>query len=60
MSLDNPDTKFNVVVNIEEQYSIWPEYKDIPAGWNKVGKEGQICALKAFRTQWLINKLKTG
>ena len=40
MSLDNPNTTFSVVVNSEEQYSIWPEYKDIPAGWNEAGKQG--------------------
>ncbi|MGI4859534.1 MAG: MbtH family protein [Janthinobacterium lividum] len=36
---------FSVVVNHEEQYSIWPEYKEIPAGWTSVGKTGpkQLC-----------------
>ena len=29
-----------VVVNHEEQYSIWPEYKAIPAGWKAVGMTG--------------------
>ena len=29
-----------VVVNHEEQYSIWPEYKEIPLGWKAVGKSG--------------------
>lgn len=29
-----------VVVNHEEQYSIWPDYKEIPGGWNAVGKSG--------------------
>jgi MbtH protein len=33
-------TVYNVVVNHEEQYSIWPEYKDIPLGWRAVGKPG--------------------
>jgi len=31
---------YNVVVNHEEQYSIWPEYKEIPKGWRAVGKTG--------------------
>jgi MbtH protein len=31
---------YTVVVNHEEQYSIWPEYKAIPAGWRAVGKSG--------------------
>ncbi|MGS0897506.1 MbtH family protein [Burkholderia stagnalis] len=36
---------YTVVVNHEEQYSIWPEYKDIPAGWKAAGKVGtkQVC-----------------
>src|SRR5262249_20076267 len=29
-----------VVVNHEEQYSIWPEYKDNPLGWRDAGKSG--------------------
>lgn len=31
---------YKVVVNHEEQYSIWPAAKDIPAGWKDVGKQG--------------------
>ena len=31
---------FRVVVNHEEQYSIWPEYKAIPQGWNDTGIVG--------------------
>lgn len=33
-------TTYNVVVNIEEQYSIWPVDMPIPAGWKEVGKSG--------------------
>jgi MbtH protein len=32
--------QFIVVVNHEEQYSIWPDYKEIPLGWNDVGVAG--------------------
>jgi MbtH protein len=27
------DVQFNVVVNGEGQYSIWPAFNDLPAGW---------------------------
>jgi uncharacterized protein YbdZ (MbtH family) len=38
---DREDTTvYKVVVNLEEQYSIWPQYKEIPLGWNDVGKSG--------------------
>jgi uncharacterized protein YbdZ (MbtH family) len=44
MSLHNNDkedtTIYRVLVNDEEQYSIWPEYKEIPLGWKDVGKRG--------------------
>jgi MbtH protein len=31
---------FMVVVNHEEQYSIWPTFREIPPGWRDVGKTG--------------------
>ena len=37
---DDPDMIFVVVVNHEEQYSIWPHDREIPLGWNTVGIEG--------------------
>ncbi|PWB83436.1 MAG: MbtH family protein [Methylocystaceae bacterium] len=39
---------YTVVVNHEEQYSIWPEYKDIPNGWRAVGKTGEKAECLAF------------
>jgi MbtH protein len=33
-------TVYVVLANCEEQYSIWPERRDIPAGWRAVGKKG--------------------
>jgi MbtH protein len=29
-----------IVVNHEEQYSIWPADQDLPAGWTAVGEPG--------------------
>lgn len=33
-------TTYRVVVNHEEQYSIWPVTRDLPLGWRDAGKEG--------------------
>jgi MbtH protein len=33
-------TVYKVVMNHEEQYSIWPSYRDNPLGWTDVGKTG--------------------
>lgn len=44
MSLNDSEkedtTIYKVVMNHEEQYSIWPDYKEIPNGWKHVGKTG--------------------
>ncbi|MFF3482682.1 MbtH family protein [Streptomyces sp. NPDC002701] len=42
-----------VVVNEEEQYSIWPEGKEIPAGWRSVRApaEKDEC-LEYIETHW--------
>ena len=37
---DEDNSVYLVVVNQEEQYSILPAYKEIPAGWSAVGKNG--------------------
>lgn len=31
---------FKAIINDEEQYSIWPAKKEIPAGWRDTGFEG--------------------
>jgi MbtH protein len=33
-------TIYKVVVNHEEQYSIWPADREPPFGWKEVGKQG--------------------
>lgn len=42
MSRDDEVTQalYRVVMNHEEQYSIWPADKEIPAGWSDAGKQG--------------------
>jgi len=38
---ENEDpTIYKVVVNSEEQYSIWPADRENPLGWNDAGKTG--------------------
>jgi MbtH protein len=35
-------TVYKVVINHEEQYSIWPEDRENPLGWEDVAKDGQV------------------
>lgn len=40
MAFDREDMTYKVLVNDEEQYSLWPDYKTVPAGWREAGKSG--------------------
>ena len=33
---ENPDGVYLVLVNEENQHSLWPEFIDVPAGWRTV------------------------
>jgi MbtH protein len=37
---ESDDRTYTVVVNHEEQYSIWFVDQDVPAGWRTVGRTG--------------------
>lgn len=37
---EEDDQIYKVVINHEEQYSIWPVDRENALGWNDVGKEG--------------------
>lgn len=44
---------FDVVLNDEEQYSIWPVEKEIPLGWKKAGKQGpKEACLEYIKEVW--------
>lgn len=36
----HPEPTFRVVLNDEEQYSLWPIDRDLPAGWREEGLRG--------------------
>jgi MbtH protein len=54
MNDDKDDsTIYRVVVNHEEQYSIWPATKEIPVGWKDAGKQGTKAeCLSYVETVW--------
>jgi MbtH protein len=41
-------TIYKVVVNNEEQYSIWPADRESPLGWSEVGKSGNKADCLAY------------
>ena len=42
------EPQYSVVMNGEEQYSIWPEGRDLPAGWTAAGKTGTKAECLAY------------
>ncbi len=47
------DGAYVVVINHEEQYSIWYRYKPLPRGWQEAGPTGgrEFC-LNWIKNQW--------
>ena len=50
MRQENPADRviYQVVINHEEQYSIWPDGRKIPLGWQAVGKNGSKAECLAY------------
>ncbi len=49
MAADDEDkTIYKVVINDEEQYSIWPADRENPPGWQEVGKTGSKAECLAY------------
>lgn len=47
------DTAYSVVVNHEEQYSLWPSHREVPLGWTATGRSGCKDECLAFiETAW--------
>jgi len=44
VALTNPfedgDAEYLVIVNDEQQYSLWPGFREIPPGWTVAGERG--------------------
>ena len=52
---DEEDTRtYIVLINDEEQYSLWLKDKEIPRGWRSVGKVGSKEECSAYvDTMWI-------
>lgn len=50
---DDADGRFSVVVNDEEQHSLWPAFAEVPAGWRVVfGEAGRAECLEYVEKNW--------
>jgi uncharacterized protein YbdZ (MbtH family) len=50
---DDDSATFYVLANDEEQYSLWPAFVDVPAGWRAVfGEDTRAQCLTFIETTW--------
>jgi len=54
------DITYRVLVNDEEQYSLWPAHLDVPAGWRTEGPAGTRDECSAYVDEvWTDMRPKT-
>lgn len=50
---DDENGEFLVLVNDEEQHSLWPTFADVPAGWRSVfGPDTRAHCLEYVEEHW--------
>lgn len=50
---DNDDLSFSVLVNAAGQHSLWPQFADVPGGWNVVfGPDTRTNCLDYVEENW--------
>ncbi|GAA2526706.1 MbtH family protein [Pilimelia columellifera] len=50
---DDPDGRFLVLVNAEEQHSLWPTFVPAPDGWRQVfGEDSRDACLHYVESNW--------
>lgn len=50
---DNEDGEFYVLVNDEDQYSLWPGFAEVPAGWRvALGPESRAQCVDYVNANW--------
>lgn len=50
---DDPEGAFLVLVNDEVQYSLWPEFAEVPDGWHSVfGPADRTSCLDLIEKNW--------
>lgn len=50
---ENPEGSYLVLINQEEQYSLWPEFADVPGGWSVFfGPDSRRTCLDYISENW--------
>ncbi len=50
---EDPQGRFFVLVNEEQQHSLWPTFAEVPVGWTKVfGEDDREACLAYVEENW--------
>lgn len=50
---EDPDGRYLVLVNDEDQHSLWPSFVDVPAGWTVAfGEDSRTACLDYVERTW--------
>ncbi|GIF23079.1 MbtH protein [Actinoplanes tereljensis] len=50
---EDPDARYLVLANDEDQHSLWPSFVDVPAGWRIVfGEDSRPACLDYVENTW--------
>jgi MbtH protein len=51
---ENPEGRYLVLVNDEDQHSLWPAFVNVPAGWTRVhGPDERAACLAYVEEHWV-------
>ena len=57
---EDPDARYRVLVNAEGQYSLWPAFAVVPAGWESVhGAAGRQECVEYVERHWTDMRPRT-
>jgi len=50
---DNDELSFYVLINAEQQYSLWPDFAAVPSGWQiDAGPDSRENCIARIEQQW--------
>jgi uncharacterized protein YbdZ (MbtH family) len=49
---EDPDAEYLVLVNEEKQYSLWPTFAEVPAGWTTVLTGDRDSCVEHINSSW--------
>ncbi|WP_031488057.1 MbtH family protein [Streptomyces bicolor] len=49
---ENSEAEYLVLINDEKQYSLWPKFIEVPAGWTAVHQSDRASCIDYINASW--------